>query len=895
MEVSMVTIEPIPASRNSIYYTGSYYTGGGGRSEFIGTGCEQLKIDGLMVEPDRFENLWKGLYPDKNKEIVQIQKNRGKGKRKDNHTPGTDLCINLDKSASIAYATGTPEKRLAIEKAALANARELVSYLEENCAFSRRGNGGHKLEKAGLTAAAFFEFTNRNGEPHCHTHVVLLNVVWRDSDRSFGTMIRRPLYQNKMAAGALVRGDMAARLTAMGLTCSRPENAKGRKAWHYVVEGVPNTVREAMSSRANEVRAKLQEWGQSGSKAAARAAVETRGEKVFLPLEKLIPRWEKTLTSLGFTPTNAHALWGKPSERSPEFEQKRADSAVNRAIASLTAQEAVFTTKQLTQEAAIIAQDGGVLANNLRKAVSERLQSRDVVLLTEIGGEKLFTTQNVLERERKLIDLVEESKTLRGACVPSHLVEKAIKRIEVNATKEKHRIDPHAPAIKLTDEQRNAIFRSCQGSLQDGTGSIRVVTGHAGAGKTTAVAAIVEALHLSGRKDKHLVGCSMSDVATQNLQRETGLKTCVNVAKLLHELEKNPVSDLKHHARQLVRAAQKKKTSRPERLKLGPKSVVILDESATLGCESMTRLVEVVRKRGATLICLGDHRQLQHPVEAGCPHVTMEKTLGAARLTEITRQRTEADRKNVYGLSEGKAAEVLEDLKARGRLHVTINKETTLREVVRSWKEFGSARPDEHVMISQTNVEREKLNTLAQSARRESGHLRSKSIRLGPDRRQFFENDAVIFTTPAQYDKKVMPALRNYDIANGTQAVLVGIDHRKNQLQFKIRDRVVTVPVTHCSSALDLGYCLTAHRVQSKTYESAHVAVGGSMTHKELAYVIASRARGETHLFCERSSLPYLADQMSRSRAKTMAHDFLPSQEQQLVRTHVHTLQGDQT
>jgi nucleoside-triphosphatase THEP1 len=669
----MVTNDAIPASRNSIYYTGSYYLDGGGRSEFMGRGAEELKLDGLKVHPDHFKNLWKGLYPDSNDEIVQIQKNHGKGKKRDNHSPGIDCCINQDKSWSVMYATGTPEQRLAMEKAALANARAMVSHWEDTCAFSRRGKGGYKLEKAGLTAAAFFEFTNRNG-----------------------TMVRRPFFVHKMESGALARADMSSRLTSLGLTCRRSENAKGEKTWNCVVDGVPNAIREAMSSRAKEIQAKLQQWGRTGGKAAALAAIKTRGEKVFRPLEKLLPRWEKTLTNLGFTPAHAQVLWGKPKERSPELEQKLAEKAVTRAIASLTALGAVFTSKQLTQEAAIIAQDGGVLVKNLRKAVSERLLSDSIILLTQIDGEWLYTTHEVIERERKLIDLVDKSKTLSGVCVSNNRIEKAIKRIEANTTREKRRADPQAPEIKLTDEQRNAIFRSCQGPLQDGTGTIRVVTGHAGAGKTTAVAAIVEAFHLTGRKDKHLIGCAMTNVATQNLQKESGLKNCVNVAKLLYELEKNWVSDLKHHAKQLVRAAQKKKTMRPKRIKLGPESVVILDESATLGLKSMTRLVEAVKKSGATLICLGDHRQLPHPVEVGTPHVILEKKLGAAQLTEITRQREEADRKNVYGLSEGKAKEVLGDLEARGRLHVTINKETTLSEVVRSWKEFGSTRPSEH-------------------------------------------------------------------------------------------------------------------------------------------------------------------------------------------------------
>jgi nucleoside-triphosphatase THEP1 len=790
------------------------------------------------------------------------------------------------------------KKRAQMEEAALANARAMVSFWENNCSFSRRGKGGHSLEKAGITAGAFFEFTNRNGEPHCHVHVVVLNVAFRASDRTWGTIRRRPFFQHKMASGALARADMAARLSALGLTCSRPVNDRGKKAWHFVVEGVPQGVREALSTRAQEVREKLSEWGLSGSKAAARAAVQTRGDKVFVPLDEILPRWEQTLKQHGFGADQAQALWGKPREHSPERDQKRAERAVTRALTALTTKESTFTAKELLREAATIAQDGGVLAETLEKAVSERLlRSHEVVLLAEIQGEKRFTTQAIFDLERKLIDRVEESKALQGAWVNDRVIDKAIGRVEARATAEKQKGVPSAPEVRLTLEQRDAVYRSCQGSDWDRAGTIRVVTGHAGVGKTTAISAVVEALRLDGRKNRHLVGCALSNVAAQNLKAETGLKNCVSVAKLLYELEKkNALTDLKHHAKQIVRAARKKKTCKPDRLKLSSKSVVILDESACLGVPSMTRLVEAVRKRGATLICVGDHRQLQHPVEPGCPHVMMQDSLGAAFITQITRQRSAPDRRNVYGLSEGKAREVIEDLKARGRLHVAPTKEATFRDIIRSWKEHGAARPAEHILIAQTNAERQRLNQLAQAWRLETGHLRPKSIRLGPARREFYENDAVIFTTPADHDKKTIPALRTYGIANGTPAVLVRIDRRKDELTFKLKDRVVTVPVKQCGAALDLGYCLTAHRVQSKTYESAHIAVGGAMTHKELAYVIASRARGVTHLFCEGSSVRFLADQLSRSRAKTMAHDYLAGreQEQQLARAHVHTIQGDQ-
>jgi hypothetical protein len=51
------------------------------------------------------------------------------------------------------------------------------------------------------------------------------------------------------------------------------------------------------------------------------------------------------------------------------------------------------------------------------------------------------------------------------------------------------------------------------------------------------------------------------------------------------------------------------------------------------------------------------------------------------------------------------------------------------------------------------------------------------------------------------------------------------------------------------------------------------------MTHRELAYVVGSRARQETHVFCDKSTVLGLSDQMSRSRANDMAHDHLPQQD----------------
>ena len=66
---------------------------------------------------------------------------------------------------------------------------------------------------------------------------------------------------------------------------------------------------------------------------------------------------------------------------------------------------------------------------------------------------------------------------------------------------------------------------------------------------------------------------------------------------------------------------------------------------------------------------------------------------------------------------------------------------------------------------------------------------------------------------------------------------------------------------------------------QGVTTEQVYVLAGNEMTHRELAYVDASRARGTTRIFTEQAdageTLTSLARRMSKSRAKDLAHDVM--------------------
>ena len=80
-------------------------------------------------------------------------------------------------------------------------------------------------------------------------------------------------------------------------------------------------------------------------------------------------------------------------------------------------------------------------------------------------------------------------------------------------------------------------------------------------------------------------------------------------------------------------------------------------------------------------------------------------------------------------------------------------------------------------------------------------------------------------------------------------------------------------------SDFKLSYCVSTHKGQGQTVESAFVLVGSSMTDREMTYVQASRARGATRFYTDEisqgESLDFLASKMNHSRAKEMAMENL--------------------
>lgn len=798
----MLSIASAGAGHGEYYLNlahGDYYLEAGeppGR--WHGRGAERLGLSGV-VSRSHFQSLLAGELPDGR---LAVQRQADKARKS-----GYDLTFNCPKSVSALWAVGGRELRDTIERLVDESVDEALRFLEDTSAFSRRGQGGLRHERSDLVFAKFEHGSSRNLDPHLHVHVFLLNVCLRE-DGTTGAVYGPALFRAKMAAGALFRAELAARLEReLGLSISRDGSS-------FAIDGVPKELASLWSSRRHEIEEVLARRGHSSAKAAEVAALDTRGRKAILPRKELYARWEAEALALGFTAETARALFREPPCRDRIAE---AANAAGRALSRITTSQSHFSERDLLRFAAEEAQGHGVDAAEVRAAVvAHLLRSKEIVRLGFHHGELRYTTTEILELEQRLLTLVEESKRVASHVLSRETIEEVL-----------------SERSTMTSEQAEALQH-----LTLSGGSIRVVTGMAGSGKTFLLSGVREAFEREGFE---VLGAALAGKAARGLEGGAGIRSSTVHALL--------------------------KAAGDGTLSLGPRSVLVLDEAGMVGTRQMEAVVRLVAESGSLLLCVGDARQLQ-PIEHGGPFAAMGRALGEARLETIVRQVEGWAREAVKDIAAGRAGEALREFARRGLLVVEEEREDALRSLVRSWSEVGLDSPESALIFASSNREVGELNRLAQAERRAASRLGAESVVVGAD--VVFVGDRILFTRNA----------RSFGVCNGDLGTALGVHEPTRTLIARLDSgRTVAVPLESYDH-LRLGYAVTTHKGQGVTCDRAFVLVGGDGQDLHAAYVQASRARVETKLFTDRLSagdeLADLVRAMERDRQKDLAHDLLP-------------------
>jgi conjugative relaxase-like TrwC/TraI family protein len=661
------------------YYTGLaredyYLEGGEPPGLWEGKGAALLGLSG-QVDKETFAGLFSGV----DARGVPLVQNAGM----DGRQPGWDLTFSAPKSVSVLWSMLPKELGAEIRAAHTEAVQQACQYLEDVAGWTRRGRGGAIREKAALVVGLFEHGTSRAGDPQLHTHALFLNIGVRQ-DGTTGSIESKPLYQHKMAAGALYRAELAMQIQKrLGLELERC------RTW-FEVTAVSQKLIEDWSTRRQEIESALAKSGFSSAKASEMAALTTRQVKEHVARDELFGQWQKHGEKMGWGVKQAQHLC---SEEGVTHDPPAVATALalKEALQEITSQHSYFAEKDLVRKMAEHSQGLGIGAKNAIHAAREYL-SGHAISLTRQNDQQLYTTPEMLELERKMLARIEESKGDQQHAVGSRTLEKGLSR--------------HS---HLSEEQKDAVKH-----ITTGQGSIAAVTGMAGTGKTTMLKAAAEIWQKEGFTVK---GAALAGKAADGLASGAGIESAT-IAKTLLDLEKG-------------------------KTELTKKTILVVDEAGMIGTRQMDRLVEETQKSGAKLVLVGDARQLQ-PIDAGGPFASIAERLGDAKMKEIIRQQEGWAREAVHDLADGDAGKALRAFAERGLLSINENRPKARDALMEAWKPEGVSQPAKNLILAGTNEDATILNREAQALRKSAGELGLARLKAGSEK--FYEGDRIVFT-----------------------------------------------------------------------------------------------------------------------------------------------------
>ena len=738
---------------------------------------------------------------------------------------GYDLVFSPPKSVSLLHALGGVDVRHAVTQAHLAAWQAALAYLEREACVVRKGKDGVAREHgSGFVAAAYQHRTSRSQDPHLHTHVIVANLARTPSDGTWRALDGEALLRTyRLAAGYLYQAQLRHELTwSLGVEWREPFQGMAE------IAGIPEEALRAFSTRRGQVVDYLERRGTTGFYAAKVAALETRDRKDPIDLPRLEEEWRARAVEHGLDRRRLSAVLGRGVPADLNERGFRAVAARLLGEGGLTERRTIFSTPDAVMAWAEAPHQGAPVDGVLHRA--ERFLALAGVVPTGSaavpGRPAMYSTRELVGHERAALGLVDRGRRATAPTASAASVEKVTRD----------------QAVTLSREQL-AVLRTVGSSRE----RVVCVVGRAGAGKTTALAALADAYRRDGVA---VVGAAPSGVAARTLGEETGIPTGT-----LHRL--------------LAEANR--------RAGLPPRCVLVVDEAGMADTRVLTRVLGHVEECDGKAILVGDPAQLGAVGAGGLFRAILDR-VGAVELSENHRQRDMLERRALAALRAGDSSSYLTYTAGQGRLVVAEDAMEAKARLAADW--WRASRDDlaGSVMIAHRRQDVDDLNAAARALMTADGRLGRERLPL-PSGVELAVGDRVICT---RNDHHV-------GVVNGTRGTITNI-HPKTRIatletteRRRIRLPAAYLDAGHVSHA----YALTGHKTQGVTVERAFVLAPGEGRLKEWGYVALSRARAETRVYTTQAQLDLdtppshqpnrgdpvdrLADALTRPAAHTLA------------------------
>jgi Ti-type conjugative transfer relaxase TraA len=420
-----------------------------------------------------------------------------------------------------------------------------------------------------------------------------------------------------------------------------------------------------------------------------------------------------------------------------------------------------------------------------------------------------YSTREMVEIESGMIESAQRMHQAQSHGVDRRHVERAIDRQD--AAIQRSAGDPSAG---LSGEQRQAIEHIT------GPERIAAVVGFAGAGKSTMLAAAREAWEAEGYT---VHGAALSGKAAEGLEESSGIQS-----RTLASWSRGWDND---------------------RGTLGRGDVMVIDEAGMVGSRQLAQFVGEAEARGAKIVLVGDHEQLQ-AIGAGAPFRAITEEIGHAELSEIRRQRVDWQRDASVDFATHRTAEGLAAYHEHGNITFAETGEDVRGEIVRDYLADRDERPDgTRVAMAHRRADVHAINGAIRTELQDRGELAqgedagALTFQTNDGKREFAPGDRIVF----------LENNRDLGVKNGMLGTVEAVEPGRltARLDGAARSwedaRSVSIS-TNDYQAIDHGYATTIHKNQGATVDRAYVLASGTMD-RHLTYVAMTRHRDGVQLY----------------------------------------------
>ncbi|WP_306766464.1 MobF family relaxase [Planctomonas deserti] len=782
-------------------------------------------IGGLSEQPAAGSRL--GAAPSKpGEEDVAARRRRA--------VAGYDFTFSIPKSASVLWGIADAQTQAKIADAHHDAVTAALSFLEREVAATRTGASGvdgaiAQVDVRGIIAAAFDHFDSRAGDPHLHTHVVISNKVQTVLDGRWRSLDGRPMHAAVVALSELHEGLFADAMTrALGVQWEMRERGRDRHpAW--AIDSVPEALVAEFSTRSRHIDVRtdalISEYVTAHGrrpnpttimKLRAQATISTRPAKEVHSLAELTAEWrdraERLLGADAASWVSRSDEGCRPVVRSADMTSEAIDALGVCVMTAVSEKRATWRHWNLVAESARQSMRYRFASASEREEVVDRITAAAERASLQITPPELAISPPEFQRNdgtsvfRPKHSAAFTSKALLDA--EARLLARADRtsgpRVEAPGLRAVARVRlPGGGA--LTVDQAEALGKITQsGRLVD------VLVGPAGAGKTTAMAALRyawESVHGAGA----VIGLAPSAAAAQVLAEDLGIGT-ENLAKWWQ-------NHLTHAS--TFRANQ----------------LVIIDEASLAGTLPLDRITAIAADAGAKVLLVGDHAQLQSVDAGGAFSLLVHHRSDPPELSSVHRFQHAWEKEATLGLRDGDP-EIIDVYAAHDRVRGG-STEAMADAAFAGWREDARAGKAT-VLISNSSEAVTFLNQRARSELVLEGRVNALREVALQDGAAAGVGDIVI---TRQNDRQLRAG---HDwVRNGDRWVVTAVG-RRGALEVRRQGRrwgsAVVLPAEYARQHVELGYAVTSYRAQGLTTDTAHVVAAPGMTRENL-YVAMTRGR----------------------------------------------------